>query len=148
MGFLTWTVENSVGIPRFDKHHQHLFELINSLHGEISGGGNGEQTAKTLDELARYGEEHFAEEESYMGYSRHKELDSHRRAHDGYMAKVREFQRRPRSTDAVLTLEMVFFLGGWWTSHIEQTDKGYSPVHRKISVTALSSPAEEMQRNR
>jgi hemerythrin len=148
MGFLTWTLENSVGIPRFDKHHQHLFELINSLHGEISGGRNDERTTETLDELARYGEEHFAEEESYMNCRGHKELDSHRRAHDAYRAKVREFQTRSRSADAVLTLEMVFFLGGWWTSHIEQTDKGYSPVHRKISVAAVSPSADEMQRGR
>ena len=75
---LEWNVQYSVGVPKLDRQHAYLFELAQRLVKHID---EKEILEKTIAELYRYVEQHFAYEESVMEKAHYDDVESHRKAH-------------------------------------------------------------------
>ena len=115
MPFAIWTDTMSVGIERIDAQHRQLLDAINDLH-EAVGAGKGREVREALFQvLAEYVGTHFSTEEELMRRHQYPDIDSHKRAHEGFTAKVRLFRQEAAEGD--VSDEVLTFLKGWLVNH-------------------------------
>ena len=115
MPFALWTDTMRIGIERIDEQHRQLLDTINDLH-EAVGAGKGREVRDALfQELGEYVGTHFGTEEELMRRHGYPDLDSHKRAHDGFTAKVRAFRQKAAEGD--VSDEVLSFLKDWLVNH-------------------------------
>lgn len=126
MAFMEWTKELSVGIISIDKEHQQLIEMINDFYENIKIRSNNENISRLIHGMNQYTIEHFATEEKYMQQYNYPGYESHKKAHDIFIAKVEDIESRYNDGLVILSFEITGFLKEWWRNHILVTDKKYS----------------------
>ncbi len=134
--FIEWSDERySTEIDRFDEQHKHLFGLLNDLHVAIEAGHSEAVVGDILEELERYTEYHFGDEEEFMqdcGYA----MDcadcfyDHREFHEEFVETVAEFRERHENGDPI-TVDVLEFTREWLDAHIggEDVDQRYSQYY-------------------
>ncbi len=122
---LSWQEDFNVGIEGVDAQHQRLLVLINGLWDATVRGTSGPQLLTHVDELARYTRYHFADEEQAMQGADYPQLAAHRRAHQGFVARIAA-EREKVMADGYVTLDLVRFLQEWLVNHIAVEDKHYA----------------------
>jgi hemerythrin len=128
VALFAWDQSYSVNNPEFDKHHQHLYALVNRLHDAMLSGQAKNTMSGILDELISYTQGHFAAEEAFMIARAYPGLAAHKAEHAKLAGQVVEFRERFRSGNAPITLELMHFLRDWLQNHIQRVDKKYAPV--------------------
>lgn len=129
MAFLEWTSSYSVGLPEFDKHHHHLFDLLNKANDACLQTRQTGTFFAIVTELAEYANYHFAAEEKLMGSCFYPELSDHCNEHALYVRKISELleMTTPNSNECTIELvELTRFLMDWLTHHILEVDMRYS----------------------
>ena len=81
MAIIKWEQNLSVGVDKFDTHHKKLVDLINKLHDAMSTGKGAETIGSVLDDLIKYTQYHFAEEEKLMTLHKYPDLEKHKAEH-------------------------------------------------------------------
>ncbi|WP_262180003.1 bacteriohemerythrin [Haloarcula laminariae] len=134
--FIEWVDERySTDIDRFDEQHKHLFGLLNDLYVAIDEGHSEETVGDILQELERYTEYHFGDEEEFMqdcGYA----MDcadcfyDHRDFHEEFVETVGEFRERHENGEEI-TLDILEFTKEWLDAHIggDDVDQNYSEYY-------------------
>ncbi len=133
MAFCEWDDSYSVEVPKADRQHQRLFDLINQLHESIAKD-EPEATVDSvvdeldtiesvLDELVDYASHHFSTEESYMLEYAYAAYASHKAAHEHFVQRVCTFQRDFEEGRALCSIEIIRFLKDWLENHIRTFDK-------------------------
>jgi hemerythrin len=125
MAFMEWSPALSVQVGRFDKEHQKLIGIINSLYDAMSQGKGKEQVSKTLKELVTYTQTHFKGEEEFMAQYGYSDLANHQKAHKAFVDKVLEFQSKHEKNVMPPTIQVFKFLNDWLVTHIQGTDTKY-----------------------
>jgi hemerythrin len=126
VALFAWDQSCSVNVPEFDRHHQHLYTLVNRLHEAMLAGQAKTTTSGILDELISYTQSHFAAEEAFMTARAFPGLAQHKAEHAALTGQVLDFRERYRSGTAPITLELMHFLRDWLVNHIQRSDKLYS----------------------
>ncbi len=127
MALMEWRESYSVGIPSIDEQHKKLVSLINEL-AEAMHNKKGKEVLKgIIDEMAKYAVYHFQTEEKYMKEFDFPGYDEHKKEHDSFVEKVKEFQKEYEEGKSLLTVEILMFLRDWLIKHILGTDKKYGP---------------------
>ena len=125
MAFFEWDSSIALGIPIIDEQHKALFGWINNLNEAIESGDGSEAVGEVIWKLITYVTEHFSEEERLMLSCNYPDLSAHRKEHDQFVSRLREFQ-----VNCIDGREMgksiMFFLVEWLVCHIKGTDQGYS----------------------
>ena len=136
--FIEWRDERySTDIDRFDEQHRHLFGLLNDLHVAIEAGHSEDVVGDILEELERYTEYHFGDEEEFMqdcGYA----MDcadcfyNHREFHAEFVETVGEFRERHENGEPITT-DVLEFTREWLDAHIagDEVDQNYSEYYRE-----------------
>ena len=122
--YLPW---QETGIEQIDGHHRALADRLAAARaglGELPG--TAEVDALTQD-LMGYALFHFETEEGYMrdlGYDlAHPEAAlRHLQEHREFVQTVIDLRHRSRAGEAVRRDELLDFIAGWMTEHIEQVD--------------------------
>lgn len=127
MAIIKWEQNLSVGVDKFDTHHKKLVDLINKLHDAMSQGKGAETIGSVLDELIKYTQYHFAEEEKLMTLHKYPDLEKHKAEHVALTKKAVELQQQQKGGHIAITLPVMSFLKDWLTKHINGTDKKYGP---------------------
>lgn len=127
MPFIEWSDKLITGVREADEQHKKLVSLINELYDAMKQGKGKEVIDKALDELVRYAGYHFTTEETLMSKYGYPELASHKREHEAFKAKIKEFLEKKAKGEATLTMEVMTFLKDWLVKHIMGTDKKYGP---------------------
>lgn len=124
-----WKEEYNIGVEHIDKQHQELFQFINKLYlltQKKWGWNNSKQSCrKGIDFFKKHAVEHFSDEEIYMTSIGYKDLEQHRRIHEGFLkntipALEQELKQTDYSAEAV-----EHFLGvcaGWLIGHTTMDD--------------------------
>ena len=115
MPFANWTDSMSVGIEKIDAQHRKLLDVINDLHDAAQVGKGAEVRDALFQELAEYVGTHFGTEEELMREHLYPDLDSHKRAHDGFTAKVLGFRQKSGGGD--ISDDVLVFLKDWIVNH-------------------------------
>ena len=133
-----WKPEYSVGVPTFDEHHRHFFELAG---GMISQAKAPEVDCETLLErityLGDYVMYHMAEEEKYFAVYGYPDASAHIAAHDVFRGQVREYLKQAESCPLggrLIAVELAEFSTHWLVQHIMEVDKKYTEFFKDKEV--------------
>lgn len=122
---IEWTDQLSVGFPQMDDDHCQLIAIINRL-STAGALGNRQVIEFVLEDLLRYTQIHFEQEEilmqslAYPGYIRHKTLHDKLRK---TLESIRwEYFQGLRKT---IQKDLLVFLSDWLSNHILKEDIPY-----------------------
>ena len=130
--YVTWKPYYSVGEDSLDTQHKVIIGLINELYVSLAAGGENAKTKEILDQVVRYTFTHFEHEEQIMGECGYAELDAHKAVHDRMRQRTLDMRT---NIDCVAGRDLLHFLKDWWTNHIQEKDKAYTP-YLQVSVGA------------
>lgn len=123
---LSWSDILSVNINHLDGQHKQLIKLINRLNRTLVDKTEHEETAKILDDLIQYTINHFKTEEELFQKFNYPESDTHKREHEQFASKVKDFEKSFKNKSARVELSLLHFLKDWLVNHIMKTDKRYA----------------------
>ncbi|NLO90585.1 MAG: hemerythrin family protein [Elusimicrobia bacterium] len=127
MPLIVWDQSLSVGVEVFDGHHKKLVDLINTLNDAMGQGKGRDVVGATLDELVRYTQYHFSEEEKLMAAKAYPSLAAHKAEHKALTQKALDLAAQHKAGHIAITVPVLHFLRDWLTNHIKGTDKKYGP---------------------
>lgn len=127
MAFIEWSEKFLTGVKEADEQHRKLVELINELYKAMKQGKGREVLDKILDELVKYADYHFSTEETLMSKYGFPELAAHKKEHENFKVKIKEFLEKKAKGEVTLSIEVMNFLKEWLVKHIMGTDKKYGP---------------------
>ena len=122
MSLITWSQEYELGHETIDFQHRELVRLLNNLYDAKEQGTMELLVEITLDELVKYTQNHFAQEESYMAEFNYGDQDAHKAAHTAFVGKVSAFKQSYDKGEATVGDEVINFLKDWLVNHILKTD--------------------------
>lgn len=121
-----WDEGYATGIGFVDSQHQQLFELVNDLHQAMQEGKAAAAIRALLQNLHRYADTHFRQEEEMMEAARYPDLEQHRLKHGTFLEHLKEFHEGLEKGEMV-TIKVLNFLRDWIANHIRGTDRRYLP---------------------
>jgi len=124
---MPWNESFVNGVSEFDNQHKYLVELVNKLYKGMKLGHGNEDVGRTLDELIEYTASHFACEEKLMAENQYPDYDSHIKIHRDLVGKVVDFQKKFKSGEVTVSLDLLEFLKDWLIGHIKGVDRKYGP---------------------
>jgi hemerythrin-like metal-binding protein len=125
MNKLEWNESLSVGVEKFDRHHQHLIGIINRLEQVSEKRGSRREISEILRELMEYTRYHFSSEEEAMDTCGYEKADVHREKHRHFEQKVEDLVSRFASSHLDPGKDILPFLREWLYQHIMVEDRLY-----------------------
>lgn len=126
MALMEWTPAYSVGVDRFDQDHQQLIRILNELNDAMTERRGKIVIGSVLFDLVRYTERHFTAEETAMKRCGYVGYEPHCEEHRVLRQKVRAFVAEYESGNALISVDVLWFLRDWLQSHILKSDRAYS----------------------
>jgi hemerythrin len=114
------------GIEKIDSEHRHLISIFNRL-SEKADQEESADFVKIVDELEKYSNYHFANEETLMKKANFTEIDEHVIQHQIFRQKIDDFKTSIRFGSSMLQSEIIDFLLKWLLKHIMECDAKYVP---------------------
>lgn len=118
-----WTDDLAIGIAKIDAQHRELYRAVASLH-EAMRQHRLDEVPITLEFLASYISEHFAEEEQEMAQASYPDLEEHRAIHRGFVEEFTRFRDRfeVEGVSPSLVVELSHRLVDWLRDHVRRID--------------------------
>jgi hemerythrin-like metal-binding protein len=126
MAKIEWTDALSVHVAAIDTEHKKLINIINKLHDGMSEGKGNKVAADVLSELLAYTVTHFKHEEELMQRYAYPGLETQKKEHAGFVAKITETQKDYQAGKTMISVPILNFLSSWLKNHIMKTDLEYS----------------------
>ena len=126
MAKLKWSDKYLLGIRKFDAHHEHLFDLMNTSYDLMNNAAPDAKLENILDELFDYAAYHFNAEEAWMREHSYPKIDEHIAEHDGFRKRFAALQKDFRSQKTTPKIRLFLFLLDWLANHILSTDFQYA----------------------
>lgn len=127
-----FTEEYVTGIDLIDREHKELFRLSDKVYQMAKQGvseNDYEEIISILDELKKYSQEHFADEEEYMEKIGYAGLDAQKRAHQAFIAEIEDVNIEDiKNNTQEYFQSLTEFLVGWLINHILYMDKKIEPM--------------------
>lgn len=134
MAFVTWSDNLSVGLFQIDTQHKNLINIINNLYDAMKAGKGKDIIPKIIKDMSAYTITHFSYEEKLMQQYGYPEYEAHKKQHDTFVKKVKEFEAEIAKGNITITLNVANFLKDWLINHIQITDKKYSSFFKEKGV--------------
>lgn len=129
MALITWTAEQyGTNVAFADEEHQVLFDLLNKLYDDATGGADRSTIGASLDALIAYVVDHFAHEEKEMDAAGYDGFAAHKAEHDALVATCADLQKKFHAGEADVTDEVGQMVKGWLDNHIPKYDMPYAPA--------------------
>jgi hemerythrin-like metal-binding protein len=130
MGKMLWKDEYSVGNKLLDAQHRRLIELVNRLDGD-------EPLDRVLEELARYADTHFRDEERLLEAVDYPGLDQQRIQHTAFRAWLDRNLDTYRSDGeaSVTNRDLHVYLSVWIANHLMVYDAAFKPWLEKQAAS-------------
>lgn len=125
---MKWEPALSVGIEVIDSQHRRIVDYINELEGALQRHDR-EAVGIVIKLMIDYTITHFSFEEALMEQAGYKLVDEHRRVHEDFTRRMRNYQRRFGAGEDV-TRSLMSDLRLWLTNHIKRDDNDYASTVR------------------
>ncbi len=122
---IEWDDAYSVGISIIDEEHKRFIAIINRAVELEQSGGNQKEILAVINEMKRYAQTHFAEEETYMIRFNYPDYESHRKEHHAFFIETMAFFDRITTRNRPLICEILEHLKSWLVNHIQGVDIKY-----------------------
>ena len=129
--YIVWKDEYRVSHNTLDRHHQHMFTLINSLYDAMGTPSLKTEVPRLLKNVLDYARVHFEAEEKVMESVQYSGLADQEQAHRTYTRRLEELIRQNRANPDTLSQDLLLLLKEWWLNHILRMDKAYAPFLNK-----------------
>lgn len=127
MALITWTAaQYGTNVGFADQEHKTLFDLLNKLYDEATGGAARATVGASLDALIAYVVDHFAHEEREMLAKGYGGYDRHKAEHEALVGICADLQKKFHAGQAEVTEDVGQLVKGWLDSHIPKYDMAYS----------------------
>lgn len=136
---MEWQDTFAVGVPQFDEHHRHLFNLLNKAHHICLTKMQPDVFNDIVNELVEYVSYHFAAEERFLKETAYADFDMHREEHQKFSSKIEELCRLLSTGSCpgiVESVELTDFLMNWLYHHILEVDMDYGKLYSGGSTSA------------
>ena len=121
-----WIEKYHVGIAFADVQHKQFVDIINRLHDALLDGKGKLVIGKTLDELIRYTNAHFAAEEKVLQSCGCPDFLAHHSEHECFAYAVLKFYQELMSNDMDMTGHSMDFLKDWQREEILAVDMKFA----------------------
>ena len=132
--FAQLTKSMETGVAKVDEQHRELIGKINELISMGYQAFSKEETEKTIDLLAEYVVQHFADEEELQVQCDYPKYEEHRKQHQDFLidflARKKEFSEK--ETSAKFTLDLMVAVSNWVIKHIQGSDVEFSKYYKKV----------------
>lgn len=125
MVMIQWRESYNIGIDQFDREHHKIVELIEILFKAIRNKESGQVVSNAIQELVRYTDYHFANEEKSMVKTDYPGLGDHYQEHVKLKEQVNEYLTSQNNLSQERLTEFYQFLREWLLDHIVGSDKAY-----------------------
>lgn len=126
MSLMPWDLKKfDVHVQSMNNDHEHIVELINSIHDADAAGTPATAVLRVLDELGAFTTEHFAGEEQLMEYVGYADLPRHRVMHQQLLREFTKHRNAFAAAGGRLPKAFFDFLKLWLTAHIRNIDMRY-----------------------
>lgn len=126
MTLITWNDKFATGIQQIDDDHKRVMEIINRIDNALQGDHATRQVdSTTLEELAKYAEDHFALEERLMAAADFPGLEAHRQEHHRARTLLLGLRNQHIDGRVVRSSDALSFLSTWLSDHVLGTDMAY-----------------------
>lgn len=132
MSYFSWQDIYKLGIEKVDIQHQKLVELISDLLELVILENNHQKIEDILNELIKYTEYHFAEEEKLMIELNFPNFEVHKKIHQSFVEKINEFYAKYSRGEIALEIQILNYLKTWLINHILITDKEFANFYINI----------------
>lgn len=122
-----WKDKFSVNVDEMDKHHKKLLEYFNELQYAHQSDSATQKTEEILNELVKYANFHFIEEELLMQKMGHAGLAVQINHHAYFVNAVTEMTKQFK-IGTLSGRSLSEFLGNWFIDHIMQEDSKYGQL--------------------
>jgi len=135
MPLMEWTEKLSVDVKEIDTQHKKWIGLLNDLHEAMKSGKGKEAVGGVLSGLVDYTKVHFATEERLLKSNGYPLFDGHKRIHEDMVKEVENLEKKYKTGQNVLSIDVMQFLKNWLSEHIMGTDKNYSAFLRSKGIS-------------
>lgn len=127
MALIDWSPALSIGIKSIDDQHKQLVLLVNKLYEAMGVGKGNDVVGPVLDEVIKYTQTHFKNEETLFATHKYKEEGAHKTEHADLVKRVSELHGKIKAGERVSPITTGQFLKEWLAKHIQVSDKAYAP---------------------
>jgi hemerythrin len=120
-----WDASLATGIEGIDGPRQQLMVALQRFEEALREGSGLEIVSRTIEQLARYSEEQFKLEESYMARIKYPRLPAHREKHARLRNRIQYLQHRIGNAEPAKALELSRQLCQVLRDHIRKDDAAY-----------------------
>ncbi len=144
MSRFSWNQEFATDLGEIDRHHRHLFDLVNALGQviELNSLPDRRMLERLLGDLGDYARYHFAAEEDLMAAEavdmRHR--DSHIGAHRTFVDRIAAAAANVADIDDTGARELHAYLAQWLVGHVLLVDQAMA---RQIQAIGRGAGAEQ-----
>lgn len=137
--FIEWGDGLKIGVPKVDREHRWLIDLVNRMHRVVQAGGKHEAVCAVLSDLSNYTKYHFESEEAEMLSEGFPGLEAHRKTHEQLTEEVRQMDERFRGGEEGVAERLLEFLKDWAINHILHADASFGEhvAKRKGTLAAV-----------
>ncbi len=128
MALFEWNDSMSVNVAEIDIQHKKLIGLINKLHEAMGQGKAKEILGEIINSLVDYTETHFLLEEKYFDQFGYSDALPHKKKHTDFVEKISDYKKGFEEDRLLLSMDIMYFLKDWLTTHIQGSDKKYGPL--------------------
>ena len=122
-----WSEKYQVGITFADVQHKQLVDIINRLHQAVVDGKGRMVIGRTLDELIRYTQAHFAAEEKVLQSCGYPDFVALHSEHERLAYAVLEFYQKLMGNEVGMNTYSLGFLKDWLGEEILDVDMKFAP---------------------
>ena len=119
-----WDNSYTLGINIIDEQHKKLFDLMSEIHSASENDSDMEIIIELFDELTKYSQYHFKEEEAYFLTTSDEDIIIHKEQHQYFIDEINKIKQQCIRINS-LSLELLYFLNDWLVSHIKIEDHKY-----------------------
>ena len=122
-----WSEKYFVGVAFADVQHKQLVDIINRFHKALVDNKGRVEVGRTLDQLIRYTQAHFAAEEKILQNCGYPDFPAHHTEHECLAYAVLEFHQRLMTNELEMTAHAGDFLKEWLGGEILDVDMKFGP---------------------
>ncbi len=129
MPIIKWDDSLSVQVKELDEQHKKFIESVNEFHDallHVESDQLHDFKKKALESMREYAVFHFIAEEQYMKEIGYPDLDKHKKIHDQFISKLREYEVKFSSGKLIFNSEIMKTLKNWLHDHLLTEDRKYS----------------------
>lgn len=124
MKAVKWDSSYTLGIDIIDEQHKKLFDLMSEIYDASESDADIERIIELFDELTKYSQYHFEDEEAYFSSTSDDDIKIHKEQHQYFIDEINKIKQQCLRINA-LSLELLYFLNDWLVNHIKVEDHKY-----------------------